>query len=51
MVAPKTTSPQTLMAAMRHFDPETATKYVEAIKWPKGPACPACGSVTSITIS
>jgi transposase-like protein len=40
-----TTTPQTLMAAVRHFDPETASRYIEGIKWPDGPVCPECGSV------
>jgi transposase-like protein len=33
------------MAAVRYFDPETACRYVESIKWPDGPVCPCCGSV------
>src|SRR5690606_32774735 len=37
--------PQTLLAAMRHFDPDTARRYVESIKWPGGACCPQCGSV------
>lgn len=44
MVAPKTT-PQTLISAVRHFDRETATRFIEGIKWPDGPVCPECGSV------
>jgi transposase-like protein len=38
-------NPATLMQAMRHFDPETASRFVESIKWPDGPVCPKCGSV------
>lgn len=37
--------PTTLMAAVRYFDPDTAERFVESIKWPKGPVCPKCGSV------
>jgi transposase-like protein len=37
--------PRNLMEAMRHFDVETATRYVESIKWPECPCCPKCGSV------
>lgn len=38
-------NPRTLLEAMRHFDPETAQAYIEAIKWPDGPCCPKCGSI------
>jgi ISXO2-like transposase domain/Transposase zinc-ribbon domain len=44
MVAENTT-PSTLLAALRHFDPDTADAYVRSIKWPDGPCCPKCGSV------
>lgn len=37
--------PNTLMAAVRFFDPETAQAFVQSIKWPEGPICPRCGSV------
>lgn len=37
--------PNTLLAAVRYFDRETAQDYVESIKWPEGPVCPSCGSV------
>jgi transposase-like protein len=39
-----TKRPDTLMAAIRFFDPEAAQCYIESIKWPEGPVCPACGS-------
>jgi transposase-like protein len=39
-----------LLAALRHFDPETARAYVASIKWPNGPVCPKCGSVNVGTI-
>lgn len=38
-------NPRTLLDAMRHFDPETAQAYIEAIKWSDGPCCPKCGSI------
>lgn len=38
-------NPQSLMAAMRHFDPDGAETYIASIKWPDGPHCPKCGSV------
>lgn len=37
--------PQTLLAAVRYFDPETARAYVAGIKCPNGPCCPQCGSI------
>lgn len=44
-------NPQTLLEAMRHFDPETARAYVASIKWPTGePVCPKCGSINVGTI-
>lgn len=44
MIATAPKPPSTLLDAMRHFDPETARRYVESIKWPEGPVCPKCGS-------
>lgn len=38
--------PQTLIQAVRYFDPETAELYLKSIKWPDGPCCPQCGSVS-----
>lgn len=38
-------NPTTLMGAIRHFDSETSTRYIEGIKWPCGPCCPECGSI------
>lgn len=38
-------NPRTLMEAMRHFDIETAEKFIAGIKWPEGPCCPKCGSI------
>lgn len=35
---------------MRHFDCETARRYIEQIKWPEGPCCPKCGSANVGTI-
>jgi hypothetical protein len=43
-------TPQTLLAAMRHFTPDVAQEYVARIKWPAGPCCPKCGSVRIGTI-
>ncbi len=40
-----TKKPATLMAAIRYFDQDTASRYVESIKWPDGPVCPQCGSI------
>ncbi|MCB9840739.1 MAG: IS1595 family transposase [Phycisphaeraceae bacterium] len=38
--------PQTLVAAIRFFDADTADSYLASIKWPDGqPCCPRCGSV------
>lgn len=38
-------NPNTLLQAVRHFDPDTAESYVKGIKWPGGACCPECGSV------
>ncbi len=36
--------PQTLLDAIRYFsDPDVCTRYVAAMRWPKGPVCPSCG--------
>jgi transposase-like protein len=37
--------PNTLLAAVRYFDADTATAFVQSIKWSDGPFCPKCGSV------
>lgn len=38
--------PNTLLATVRYFDADTATAFIESIKWPDGqPCCPKCGSV------
>jgi len=39
-------TPNTLVAAVRYFNSENAEAYIESIKWPEGPACPKCGSVS-----
>jgi transposase-like protein len=44
-------NPATLLEAMRHFDCETARRYLESIKWPQGAFCPKCGSVNVGTIA
>jgi len=38
--------PRTLMEVVRHFDPETADRFIAAIKWPEGRACPKYGSIS-----
>ena len=43
-------NPTTLMEAVRHFDADTAARYIARIKWPGGPCCPKCGSVNVGTI-
>src|SRR5271163_4402137 len=36
--------PKTLQAAIRHFsDEQVCIDTVAALRWPKGPECPACG--------
>jgi hypothetical protein len=50
MIADAPKLPQTLLDAVKHFDPETARRYVESIKWADGPACPKCGSVSVYAI-
>src|SRR4051812_9660040 len=50
MIAERPENPQTLLAAMRHFDCETARRYVESIKWTDGPVCPKCGSMNVGTL-
>lgn len=38
--------PKTLLEAIRYFaDLDVATEYVARLRWPDGPACPACGVV------
>src|SRR6202453_1898797 len=40
----ESTQPQTLQAAIRHFsDEQVCIDTVAALRWPKGPVCPACG--------
>jgi len=39
-------TPRTLLEAVRYFDPETAELYIKDIKWPEGPVCQCCGSVS-----
>ncbi len=39
------TSPKTLVQAIRYFaDPDRCREYLVAKRWPKGVACPTCGS-------
>ena len=37
--------PRTLIETVKHFaDPDVAVEFLAKIRWPKGPACPHCGS-------
>ena len=37
--------PRTLIETVKHFaDPNVAVEFLARIRWPKGPACPHCGS-------
>jgi len=41
-------TPNTLLAAMRHFTPDVAREYIAGIKWSDGVRpCPKCGSVNT----
>ncbi len=32
------------------LNPEQARKHLESLRWPKGPICPHCGSITIYTL-
>lgn len=46
MVSLAPSKPGTLLAAARYFTPEACAAYITGIKWPDGPCCPKCGSIS-----
>ena len=38
-----------LFSQSRFTNDEAARKFLESVRWPKGPVCPHCGSVENIT--